>query len=162
MLHPATVVDTDTPSKRDPGFWAGVFTLGQEAWRAFWAPPDPLKMYPEEARQVRLYWERGQRLRTPPMFLGEASEARKMFLLKKFSGKRELFYVDTETKEVTPLAFLAFWKGEPEHYDLEIGSITDHDRHTRQRGISGVGRNEEEGHPQSPSKSAQAPSYNLV
>lgn len=91
-----------------------------QLWDWLWASPHPLKMYPEEVKSIRQSYERTIRLRLPDPQEGEASAARTCFFLKKFNGTRELYEADTETGEIRRLAFLAYWRGESEHYDLEI------------------------------------------
>jgi hypothetical protein len=79
-----------------------------------------MALYPEEAAAILRYQERRDRLLLPHPLEGEAGPARTMFLLEKYEGERKLYSVDTETQEIIPLAFLAYWKGYPEHHDLDI------------------------------------------
>jgi hypothetical protein len=100
--------------------------LLKAAWKLLWEKENPLKMYPDEARQVRAYYERTTRthgwgaFQKPNPLEGEASEARSCFFLCKYTGTRELYDVDTEEGTIRRLAFLAYWQGKPQHYDLEI------------------------------------------
>jgi hypothetical protein len=114
-------------SPRANGGFLPMKSLLKAAWKLLWANENPLKLYPEEARGIRLYYERTTRthgwgaFQQPHPLEGETSEARSCFFLRKFTGTRELYAVDTEAQTIIPLAFLAFWQGEPQHYDLEIG-----------------------------------------
>jgi hypothetical protein len=88
---------------------------------AFGRPP--MEMYPGEIDGTLEYQERLSRLRLPNPCEGEAAAARSCFLLRYYSGKREIFFADTSTQELTPLSFFASYKGQPEYYlDLEIGT----------------------------------------
>jgi hypothetical protein len=88
---------------------------------AFGRPP--MEMYPGEIDGTLEYQKRLDRLRTPNPFEGEAAQARSCFLLRYYSGKREIFYADTDTQELTPLSFFASFNGQFEYYpDLEIGT----------------------------------------
>ena len=83
----------------------------------------PMAMYPEEAVDTLRYHERLARMRTPNPCEGEASEARSCFLLRYYAGKREIFWADTGTQTLTPLVFLATYKGRRESYpNIEIGT----------------------------------------
>lgn len=121
----------------------------QKLWaevRQFCGPyPDPMKLYPEEARSCLRYHQRITRCMPDPSE-GEAGEVRTLFFLKKYSGRRECFRVDTEAGEIVPLAFFAYYRGFPEHYDLNIVPnsvlcLEDylHDRHSGQRPFGKTG-----------------------
>jgi hypothetical protein len=86
-----------------------------------------MALYPDEADQILSYQARRDRLLMPHPLEGEASPARTCFFLKEFgvgvygtNGEREIYAVDTEAGTIIRLAFLAYWKGLPEHYDLDI------------------------------------------
>jgi hypothetical protein len=88
-----------------------------------WMYPSPMVMYPDEAVSSLQYAHRLERLYTPNPLEGEATHARSCFLLRYYSGKREIFWADTGTQELIPLSFLAFYGGQREYYpDLEIGT----------------------------------------
>ena len=95
-------------------------SLLRKLWDALWTSPNPLKMHPDEAKSVRQYYERTQRQRPPDPNEGEVSKARTCFFLKKFTGEREQYYVDTEAGEIHKLAFTANYEDHSEHFDLEI------------------------------------------
>jgi hypothetical protein len=83
----------------------------------------PMAMYPGEIDETLEYQKRLSRLRTPNPFEGETTEARSCFLLRYYSGKREIFWADTETQALIPLSFFASYRGQSEYYpDLEIGT----------------------------------------
>jgi hypothetical protein len=83
----------------------------------------PMAMHPDDAAAILRYQERLSRLRKPDPCEGEVSEARSCFLLRRYAGKREIFWANTETQELIPLSFLASYKGFPERYpNLEIGT----------------------------------------
>ena len=86
-----------------------------------------MALYPDEADQILRYQARRDRLLPPHPLEGEASPARTCFFLKEFgtgaygtNGEREIYSVDTEAGTIIRLAFFAYWKGYPEHYDLDI------------------------------------------
>jgi hypothetical protein len=87
--------------------------------------PHPLKMYPEEARQVLLYQARRDRLCLPHPCEGEAFPAHICFFLRKYTDKQEFWSIDTGTQQIIRLAFFAKWEGQDVHYDLEIGTPKD-------------------------------------
>ena len=93
-----------------------------KAWDWLFAPPNPLKMYPEEAAEVLRYQARRDRARMPNPLEGEASPAHSCFFLRKYTDKQEFWSIDTETQQITRLAFFAKWEGEDKHFDLEIGT----------------------------------------
>lgn len=103
--------------------------LVSKVWSWLTESPNPMKMYPEEAAEILRYQARRDRLRMPHPLEGEAEHARSCFFLRQFGegvygthGEQEFYSINTETGEVTRLAFLAYWRGTPEHYDLEIGT----------------------------------------
>lgn len=82
-----------------------------------------LQMRPNEAKVTLQYLDRLEHLCMPNPSEGEATKARSHFLLRHYSGKREILWANTETRELAPLSFLASYRGHPERYpDLEIGS----------------------------------------
>ena len=82
-----------------------------------------MEMYPEEVQPTLQYQARLVRRREPNPFEGETTEARSCFLLRYYTGKREIFWADTETQTLRPLSLLVYYKGSRELYlDLEIGS----------------------------------------
>jgi hypothetical protein len=82
----------------------------------------PMEMSPGEMDATLQYQARLAHLRTPE-FEGEATHARSCFMLRYYSGKREVFFADTDSQELTPLSFFASFSGHREYYpDLEIGT----------------------------------------
>jgi hypothetical protein len=93
------------------------------AIKKFLGGRSPMEMYPEEVEAALRYQVRLSRLRTPDPCEGEIGEVRPCFMLRQYSGKREIFWANTETQELVPLSFSASYKGRPErHPNLEIGS----------------------------------------
>lgn len=93
----------------------------QQTWD--WMYPSPMAMNRAEAASSLEYRERLGHLMEPDPCEGEAGKARSCFLLRTFAGKREIFWVDTETQEVVPLSFLVSYEGQPGHYpNIEIGT----------------------------------------
>jgi hypothetical protein len=93
----------------------------KKTWEFVYRPP--MAVYPDEMVVSFEYQRRLAHLRQPDPCEGEVAEARSCFMLRYYSGKREIFYADTETQELTPLSFFASYKGQPEYYpDLEIGT----------------------------------------
>jgi hypothetical protein len=83
----------------------------------------PMAMYPEEAEGILQYQVRLSHLRTPDPCEGETTEARSCFFLRYYSGKREIFWADTEAQTLIPLSLLVSYKGHREFYpNLEIGT----------------------------------------
>ena len=93
-----------------------------KAWDWLFAPPNPLKMYPEEAAEILRYQARRDRTRMPNPLEGEAGPARPCFFLRKYTDKQEFWSIDTDTQEIVRLAFFAKWEGHDLHFDLEIGT----------------------------------------
>ena len=114
----ATAVATNAP------VWGFGLSSAISVLKRFWAlmggGPRSLAMYPEDAAAVLRYQARRERLFPPHPLEGEAGKANVCFLVRTFAGRREIFWVDTETREVSRLVFRAFYRGYPEHYDMDI------------------------------------------
>lgn len=102
-----------------PILWEKV--SGAAAW--FWSyPPEP-PISAEDYHTIMEYHDRINRWTISPTE-GEAGKAHTCFFLRKYDVEKEVFWVNTETNEVTRLAFFAKYRGYPERYSMEIGSIT--------------------------------------
>jgi hypothetical protein len=98
-------------------------SLMSKLWDMLWEPArSPMQMYPDEAAEVLRYQARRDRLRMPHPLEGEAEHARVCFFLRKYTDKQEFWSIDTDSKEITRLAFFAKWEGQDKHFDLEIGT----------------------------------------
>jgi len=100
------------------------FTAAKKLLRELVVGRPPMEMMPGEIDATLQYQERLMRLREPAPCEGDVvGHARSCFLLRYYSGKRECFFADTDTQELTPLSFFASHRGQPECYpNLEIGS----------------------------------------
>ena len=109
----------EAPVPASRGFALSAVLLLKQLWKLL-EKRDEMALYPEEAAEIFRYQARRDRLLLPHPCEGEASHARTCFFLKKYEGKREIFWVDTEAGEIRRLAFFAKWQGYPEHFDLDI------------------------------------------
>jgi len=81
-----------------------------------------MAMYPDEVVNTLEYNHRLEHLRRPHPCEGTVTPARSCFFLRKFSGERKVFWVNTETQEINELAFFAKYQGQRQLFcDLEIG-----------------------------------------
>jgi hypothetical protein len=133
-LQRATSVATRTFSKAPaPAGWGFDFSPMLSTLKRLWdligsfGTRPMMALYPDEADEILRYQARRDRLRPPHPLEGETSPARTCFFLKEFgvgaygtNGERELYSIDTEAQTIIRLAFLAYWRGCPEHYDLDI------------------------------------------
>src|SRR5271167_3260627 len=96
----ATAVTTRTLYKAPaPAGWGfdfspAILTL-KRLLHEFWGGRPPMQMYPDDVVNTLEYHERLGHLRRPHPCEGSVSEARSCFFLRKYTGQREAYWVNT-------------------------------------------------------------------